>query len=219
MIFFVVVVVVVVFFLFYYFFQKLQSPQNAKNKKILFPIQVLDVYLRSPATSDFHTLLALVVVGYDLKKSKPGGLHPIIHGSEAAADGEQRSCSPSCRILNRFASDQSRISHKKTGSQIWQMTTNTETSKCAIVASEKRRRQPMSTPQEESDSEGHQRQRARATTTEEDDDSANENCACRLFLRSENLPETSFVLPREQTKKPAKLSFPTPTFYGQKVCP
>ncbi len=84
--------------------------------------------------------------------------------------GEQRSCSPSCRILNRFASDRSRISHKNTGSQIWQMTRNTETSKCAIVASEKRRRQPKSTPQEESDTEGHgdkeraQRRRKKTTT-------------------------------------------------------
>jgi hypothetical protein len=57
------------------------------------------------------------------------------------------------------------------------------------------------------------RQGARATTTEEDDDSADENCACRRFLRSENLPETSFVLPREQTKKPAKLSRSPPPLF------
>jgi hypothetical protein len=145
------------------------------------------------------------VVGYDLKKSKPGGLHPIIHGFEAAAEGEQRSCSPSCRILNRFATDQSRISHKNTGSQIWQMTRNTETSKCAIVASEKRRRQPKSTPQEESDSEGHgdkeraQRRRKKTTTQRTKITHAD------VFYGQRICPRLVLFCPREQTKKPPKL--------------
>jgi hypothetical protein len=75
------------------------------------------------------------------------------------------------------------------------------------------RHRKRATPKGTSDKERAQRRRKKTTTQR------TKNCACRRFLRSENLAETSFVLPREQTKKPAKLSFPTPTFYGQTVCP